>query len=284
MPKVSYSQYSMWANCPQKYKLHYIDGHGKFTSNIHTVFGSSVHDTIQHFLDVMYNVSKKQALTIDLDKLLYKQLIENFTSAKQKEGIEPCTKEELQEFYEQGVAILEWFKKKITKLYSKRGYELVAIEFPINYKIREGLSFIGFIDVLLKDLATQELVIIDLKTSTRGWSKYQKSDRTKTAQLVLYKKFYSEKYDVPLDKIRVEYQIMRRKLWESEYPIPRISKFVPPSGTPTINNTMKEFNNFIDSVFDENNEYKTDKEYECVKAKHCDWCEFRERKICPIWK
>lgn len=284
MPKVSYSQYSMWAGCPQKYKLHYIDGHGKFTSNIHTIFGSAAHDTIQHFLDVMYNVSKKQAMEIDLNSLLHERLIVNFKEAKEKEGEPPCTQEELGEFYEDGVEILKWFKKKIGKLYSKRGYELVAIEFPLNYQIREGLNFIGFIDILLKDLATQKLIIIDLKTSTRGWSKYQKNDRVKTSQMILYKKFYSEKYDVPIDKIQVEYQIMRRKLFEAPYPIPRISKFVPPSGTPTVNKAMDGFYEFIDEVFDEDNNYKTDKEYEPVKGKHCDWCEFKERKLCPLWK
>ena len=45
--------------------------------------------------------------------------------------------------------------------------------------------------------------------------------------MLLYKKFYSEKYEIPLDKIKVEYQILKRKISENfEYPIPRISKFV----------------------------------------------------------
>ena len=50
--------------------------------------------------------------------------------------------------------------------------------------------------------------------------------------MLLYKKFYSEKYEIPLDKIKVEYQILKRKISENfEYPIPRISKFVP-NGKP----------------------------------------------------
>ena len=39
-------------------------------------------------------------------------------------------------------------------------------------------------------------------------------DKTKTAQLVLYKKFFSEQYGYPLDRIQVRYFIVKRKLWE----------------------------------------------------------------------
>ena len=44
-------------------------------------------------------------------------------------------------------------------------------------KVKEGVNFVGFIDVLLKDKTTQDYIIIDLKTSTRGWNKYQKPIR-----------------------------------------------------------------------------------------------------------
>ena len=70
MARVSYSQYSMWSSCPQQYKLNYIDKLGESSGNIHTIFGTAMHETIQHFLDVMYNVTKKQAMEIDLDLLL----------------------------------------------------------------------------------------------------------------------------------------------------------------------------------------------------------------------
>ena len=112
-------------------------------------------------------------------------------------------------------------------------------------EVKEGVHFIGFIDVLLKDKTTQNYIIIDLKTSTRGWNKYQKTDKVKTSQMLLYKKFYSEKYDIPLDKIKVEYQILKRKINEDyEFPIPRISKFVPLNGKPSVNNEMERFYEF----------------------------------------
>ena len=102
MARVSYSQYGMYSTCQEQYKLNYIDKLGTSSANIHTIFGSAMHETIQHFLDVMYNVTKKQALQLDLEKMLYKQMVDHFKkeSDKMDEGMYPCKKEEFGEFFE----------------------------------------------------------------------------------------------------------------------------------------------------------------------------------------
>lgn len=285
MAKVSYSQYSMWTSCPQQFKLNYIDKLGESSANIHTIFGSAMHEVIQHFLGVMYGITKKQAMELDLEMMLKDKLVEHFTQEKEKltEGT-PCTREELEEFFGDGRQILQFFKKKIDTLYTKSGFELVAIEMPLNAQIKEGVHFIGFIDIVLKDVSSGEIIIVDLKTSTSGWNKYQKADKVKTSQMLLYKKFYSEKYDIPLDKIKVEYQILKRKLIEStEYNIPRISKFIPPHGKPSVNLAWKGFMEFVDTVYDDGGLIRTDN-FPTNKGKACNWCEFKTRKLCPIWQ
>ena len=217
--------------------------------------------------------------------MLYNQMVEHFKkeSEKMDEGMYPCKKEELGEFFEDGKKILSYFTKKLDKLYTKSGYELKAIEQRLNFEVKPGVHFIGFIDVLLKDKTTQNYIIIDLKTSTRGWNKYQKADKVKTSQMLLYKKFYSEKYDIPLDKIKVEYQILKRKINEDyEFPIPRISKFVPANGKPSVNNAWKGFTNFVDSVFGEDGEI-IQTVFPHNKGNHCKWCEFKERGLCSAW-
>lgn len=286
MAKVSYSQYGMYSTCQEQYKLNYIDKLGTSSANIHTIFGSAMHETIQHFLTVMYEVTKKQALQLDLEKMLYNQLVEHFNKENEKmeDGMYPCTKEELGEFFEDGKLILTYFRNKLDKLYSKSGFELLAIEQRLNAEIKPGVHFIGFIDVLLKDKTTGEVIIIDLKTSTKGWSKYQKNDKVKTSQMLLYKKFYSDKYDIPLDKIKVEYQILKRKIFEgADYPIPRISKFVPANGKPSVNRAWKGFSEFVDSVFKEGGDF-IEREFPPTKGRQCDWCEFKTRKLCSLWK
>ena len=51
MARVSFSQYSMWSSCPQHYKLQYIDKLSESTSNIHLVFGTAMHETLQEYLE-----------------------------------------------------------------------------------------------------------------------------------------------------------------------------------------------------------------------------------------
>ena len=54
------------------------------------------------------------------------------------------------------------------------------------------------------------------------------SDKSKTDQLLLYKNFFSLEKDIPLDKIDVEYFIVKRKLYEKvDFPQKRVQTFTP---------------------------------------------------------
>jgi hypothetical protein len=284
MAKVSFSQYSMWSSCPHQYKLNYIDKLGESSSNIHTIFGTAMHETIQHYLSVMYGVSKKQADEINMDKLLLEKMREAYKGEadKMSEGT-PCTQIQLEEFYGDGRRILAWLNKHMHKFYSKSGFELVGIEIPLNASIKEGVHFIGFIDIVMRDLASNEIIIIDLKTSTMGWNQYQKADKMKNSQILLYKKYYSELFNIPLQKIKVEYQILRRKLPEdSAFPVPHVSKHVPAHGSPSVKKVYDEFMEFINTVFDDGGGFK-DIEFPKVPGaakKNCKFCEFGNRGIC----
>jgi len=284
MAKVSFSQYSMWSSCPHQYKLNYIDKLGESSSNIHTIFGTAMHETIQHYLSVMYGVSKKQADEINKDKLLLEKMREAYKSEadKMSEGT-PCTQIQLEEFYGDGRRILQWLDKHMHKFYSKSGFELVGIEIPLNATIKEGVHFIGFIDIVIRDLASNEIIIIDLKTSTMGWNQYQKADKMKNSQILLYKKYYSELFNIPLQKIKVEYQILRRKLPEdSAFPVPHVSKHIPAHGSPSVKKVYDEFMEFINTVFDDGGGFK-DIEFPKVPGaakKTCKFCEFGNRGIC----
>jgi hypothetical protein len=274
----------MWSSCPYQYKLNYIDKLGESSSNIHTIFGTAMHETIQHYLSVMYGVSKKQADEINKDKLLLEKMREAYKSEAEKmsEGT-PCTQIQLEEFYGDGRRILQWLDKHMHKFYSKSGFELVGIEIRLNATIKEGVYFIGFIDIVIRDLASNEIIIIDLKTSTMGWNQYQKADKMKNSQILLYKKYYSELFNIPLQKIKVEYQILRRKLPEdSAFPVPHVSKHIPAHGSPSVKKVYDEFMEFINTVFDDGGKFK-DIEFPKVPGaakKNCKFCEFGNRGIC----
>ena len=110
-----------------------------------------------------------------------------------------------------------------------------------------------------------------------GWNQYQKADEMKNSQILLYKKYYSELFNIPLNKIKVEYQIMRRKLPEdSAFPIPYMSKHVPSNGAPSVTKAYDKFMNFVNTVFEDGGTYK-DIPFPKVPGtnkKNCKYCEF----------
>ena len=282
MKKISYSQYSQWAVCPHKWKLNYIDELRTFKGNIHTLFGSAMHDVLQTYLTVMYNDTIKMADALPLASMLlhrmkkyYKEIVEDL------HGEEVSSQEEMQEFYEHGLAIIEWFVKKRGMYFNKKGYELVGIEVPIDYDLPNKIKFVGYIDVLIYDTVREKYKIIDIKTSTMGWNKWAKADKTKTDQLLLYKQFYGKQNDIPLDKIDVEYFIVKRKLYDKvDWPQRRVQTFTPANGTPSINKVTNNIQSFIDECFIDgkyNKEHIYRKE---ASKKNCRFCEFNQTEYC----
>jgi len=284
MARVSFSQYNMWSSCPQQYKLSYIDGLSQSTSNIHSVFGSAMHETLQEYLSRCLRISKSQADKNMDTKEFLKEKMREFFVKESNDGANPiCSKEELVEFLEDGYLILDYFQKSknFNNFFSLKDDELVAIEQPINTKILEHVNFMGFIDFIVRSKTTGRYRITDFKTSTKGWSKYQKSDPIKNSQILLYKKFYAELIGISTDIIDVEFIILKRKVAEVEdFTIPRISKHVPASGKPSINKAWKGFSEFVESVFDSEGKYRTNLEYPKKPSKLCGWCEFFDRGLC----
>ena len=282
MKKISYSQYNQWVTCPHKWKLNYIDELRQFTDNIHTMFGTSMHEVLQTYLTVMYNDTAKMADALPLDKMLLHRMKTNYTDIMQRNGGEVfCEQSDMEEFYKHGLNILDWFKKKRGMYFSKRGYELVGGEVPIKYDMSNGIKFIGFMDVVIYDTVRDKYKIIDIKTSTMGWNKWAKADKNKTDQLLLYKQFYGAQNDIALDKIDVEYFIVKRKLYEKvDFPQRRVQTFTPANGKPSINKVINNLNKFINESFIDG-EYNTEHIYiKNPSKKNCRFCEFNQTEYC----
>lgn len=249
---ISYSQFALWCQCPYSWKLQYVDKALPWTDNIHTLFGTSMHEVLQEYIKVMYTDSIKEADKLILHEELEDRLKKNFMEIKMRNGGEDfCSKDEMTEFYNDGLRILEFFKRKRADYFSKKGYELLGIETMLNYDLPNNLKFKGFIDLIIKDNIRNRIKIIDIKTSSWGWNKYQKADKNKTDQLLLYKSFYSKQHDVPLDRIDVEYFIVKRKLYENtDFPQKRVQKFIPANGKPSINKVIQRLQHFMEECYD----------------------------------
>ena len=279
--RISYSQISLFNECPQHWKLRYVDKISKTESNIHLIFGTAMHEVLQTYLEVMYNDSIKNADNLNLEEMLRDKLIEQFKIAEQEDGKPPCTKEEIGEFYKDGVAIIDFFRKKRNEYFSKRGYKLVGCEVPIEVDLHKNIKIVGYLDIVILDEIRNTIKIYDIKTSTRGWNKWMKKDENKTQQLLLYKQFYSKQYNHPIENIEVEYFIVKRKLWEEAlFPQKRVQKFSPASGTVSMNKVAKKLNTFMTEAFDEVGEYTPDGLKPTPSKKACRFCEFNQTEYC----
>ena len=262
--------------------FNYIDELSEYTDSIHTLFGTSMHEVLQTYLTVMYNDTIKVADALPMEKMLLHRMKTNYTQIMERNGGEVfCEQEDMEEFYNHGLLILEWFKKKRNMYFSKKNYELVGIEVPIEYELSNNIKFIGYMDVVLHDTFRDRYKIIDIKTSTMGWNKWAKADKNKTDQLLLYKQFYGKQHDIPLDKIDVEYFIVKRKLYENvDFPQRRVQTFTPANGTPSINKVMNNLNQFLDESFIEG-EYNVEHTYiKQPSKKNCRFCEFNQTEHC----
>ena len=280
MGRISYSQISMYSECPLHWKLNYVDKLKVSESNIHLIFGSAMHEVLQKYLEIMYYDSAKNADLLNLDEMLRDKLIEQFKIAEEEDGKAPCTKEELTEFFDDGILIIDFFKKRRNQYFSKRDWELIGCEVPIDVDLKNNIKIIGYLDVVMRHIPTDSIKIIDIKTSTMGWNKWMKKDENKTQQLLLYKQFYSKQYDHPIERIDVEYFIVKRKLYEKAmFPQKRVQKFVPASGKPSMNKVNGRLLKFVNEAFTEEGKQKNDM-IATPNKKACKWCEFKGTKHC----
>ena len=283
MGRISYSQLSMFSECPLRWKLNYIDKITESEPSIHLLFGTAMHEVIQTWLEVLYNDSVKNANKLNLEQRLHDKMMELFKKGKEEYGKNPCTLEEMREFFQDGVDILDFLKKRRADYFSKRGYKLIGCEVPINVDLKKNVNIVGYLDLVILDEFHNTIKIYDIKTSTMGWNKWMKKDENKTQQLLLYKQFYSKQYNHPIDKIDVEYFIVKRKLYENAmFPQKRVQKFSPASGTVSMNKVANRLNTFLDLAFDDEGNRISENIIPTPSKKSCKWCEFKNTQYCNV--
>lgn len=274
---ISFSQFQMYYNCPHQWYLTYVRKLKPYEPSIHTLFGTSMHEVIQSWLTEMYTKNIKKANELNLIELLDERLRKNFKKeaylCKSKHFTNP---KDMEEFFYQGCDILDYLQKKRKDYFTYRGNYLAGIEVPIVYPLRENVYFKGYIDVIMYNEALDRFTIYDLKTSTRGWSDYQKKDEIKLAQLRLYKHFFCQTFDIPEKNVDVEYLILKRLLPEDPMWTPKqIQRFVPTHGKRKVKEAVERLYNFVDDCFTEDGEYK-DKNYtKDASASNCKFCFFK---------
>lgn len=282
---ISYSQFSIYNQCPQRWALQYIENNKIFSSTIHTVFGTAIHSVIQHYLTVMYDQSGAAADNEDLIGMFEQHFISEYRNQCIKNNNQHFSNpEEMREFFEDGVNILNFFKKKKSEYFSKRGWYLVGCEVPISLLIHDkfpNVIYNGFLDIVLYHEPTNTFEIIDIKTSTHSWNQEQKKNKIKHYQLLLYKYFFSQQFNIPVNNINIKFFILKRKLHENiEYPQSRIQEFIPPSGKNSMKQGLNILNKFIEDTFNPDGSY-LDKKHIATPNDNCKYCPFYKVYLCP---
>ena len=279
---VSYSQFSLYAKCPHRWELDYLQNRRVYEQSIHTIFGTAFHTTLQNYLTVMYNESVKKADEIDLPKYLQEQIFSEYQTAIEKNGNKHFSDaKELSEFYLDGVEILKYVKRHRGVYFPSKNHRLIGIEMPLELQLKGNIGFKGFIDIVILDERDGFVKIWDIKTSTAGWNKYQKADQTKTAQLILYKEFYAKQYGFDVDRIDVEYLIVRRKINEAAEFVPkRVQLFSPASGKVTRNKIGKLFQDFLDNCFTAEGDYNEKGNFPAIETSACKYCPYANSDLC----
>jgi PD-(D/E)XK nuclease superfamily len=277
---ISYSQFSMYSSCQYQWYLAYVKKHKVFKPGIHLVFGTSLHEVLQEYLSVMYNESGKAADSMDLNSMLKERLSSNYKEEKENFGSHFSTPEELKEFYEDGVSILEWFKKHRAKYFSIKNSKLIGVEVPLLMPVTEknpNVLMVGYIDLIMYEKNTDSYTVYDIKTSTRGWGDKEKKDKTKLSQVLFYKRFFSKKMGVPEEKIEVKFFICRRKIFEeAQFPMHRIQEFIPAQGKKKVNDAYESLEKFISECFTEKAKYNTERNYS-KNTSSCKYCPFSDK-------
>jgi hypothetical protein len=280
---ISFSQFLMFNQCPHKWALQYRDGHYTSESSIHMTFGTAIHSVLQNYLDTLYNISIKAADEINLEEEFEEALRNQYKIDYEKnKKTHFSSSEQLREFFEDGLGILSWLRRNKGKYFSKRGWYIAGCEIPIVLSPNNAYNNViykGFLDVVLYHEPTNKIKIIDIKTSTRGWKDKEKTDEVKNMQLILYKKFFSDQFNFPVDNIDIEYFIVKRKLHGNpDYPDPRVQLHVPASGKIKLGRAISKLNEFITLAFQKDNSY-TERELLANPSKfNCTYCPFKNQK------
>lgn len=282
---VSYSQFAEFSRCPLSWKLSYIDRLRTKDSSIHTIFGDSIHNVIQHWVKVMYTESIKAANALDFDVMLMSELKGNYVKAVEQSGEHFSTKDELAKFYVDGLATLKWLRSKRTRYFDVKNEILVGIEVPLQIKLI-GCTFTAYLDLVLRNKVSKRIKIVDFKTSNKGWNDYNKQDQTKVDQLLLYKSFYAKQYNIDPEMIDVEFIILKRKVNEqSEFPQYRVQVFRPSQGKISFTKAVQRFDKFVESCFLPDGTFNTAYSYiarKGIDGKYCNFCQYKDNHaLCP---
>ena len=255
---ISFSELKMWAECPWKHRLVYVDKIKKFVGNEFTAFGSALHSLCEHAIvesiqDDEYDEFFEHSFEKEIAKLLVK-------------GAE-FDQKLVDDMLLQARILSPQIIPEVIKHFE--GYEVYSVEEMLYEEIKDFKTdhkFKGYIDLVIKT-PDNKYHIIDWKTCSWGWDAKKKSDKLVTYQLTLYKKFFCQKHNIDPLLVETHFALLKRTAKKNNVEIFRVT-----SGPRKTRNAVDLLTRGI----------KTIKSGLKIKNRNsCTYCEFNNTSHCP---
>ncbi len=263
---VSFSEIKCWKECSWRHKLTHIDKIDVFKPSPYLDFGTAVHEGCETLLENK---------TVDKKKLL-----NDIETAWEKNGFDDPAWVEQQPGWFKYQPVDTW-KEWASNMWDDvlpfldetfPGWQVIKAEEPLYEDIDNTfVKFKGYIDAVIvaPDSRNKDKVwIIDWKTAqSYGWRREKKQDILMTAQLMLYKYFWSRKHNVPLSDIRCGFILLKRGGKPGN-----VCELVTVSvGPKSIDRATKMMNSMIKAV---------SKRFYLKNRNSCKFCDFKDTEYC----
>jgi len=209
---ISYSEWRNWHICPHYHKLTYIDKVTQFEGNIFTAFGKAMHTVCEFTLTSPseYRQSGK------IESLIAEQFVKELKSLPRPARQDAKDNFDLKEWLQAGRDIIPDLYRCLADKFGKLGedWEVLKAEeqlyVPITEFTEAEKNFKGFIDLVVYSRKDEKVHLIDWKTCSWGWKREKKNDKILAYQLVFYKHFYAQKYEVDPKDVDCHFVLLKR--------------------------------------------------------------------------
>ena len=261
MPHISFSELKNWQKCPYYHKLVHIDKLKGFEGNVHTAFGSAVHDVCERIMLDGHHEGSEHLFEINFLKELQS------LPAKIKAKLD---KKLVSEMRQQGKEIVPLALDAMGEYFGS--YEVISTEERLMESIKEfaehEFMFKGFIDLVVKT-DNNKYHIIDWKTCSWGWDSRRKTEPMTTYQLTFYKHYFAIKHRIDPADIETHFALLKRSAKTD-----RVELFRVTSGNIKTNNAINLLARALYNITHKNfvkNRLSCEKPFKCefYGTKHC---------------
>lgn len=250
-PHVSFSEVSTWVGCSYRHKLQQIDKVPVVEEpSPFPEYGTACHAVTEHYIN-----------TKELDVSIATNHIKEVWQRDNLDDVDGWCKQAEESLVDVPAFMDETFP----------GWEAIEAEHQLYEKIDElPHAFKGYIDAIITVPGRggkKKYWIIDWKTSSWGWNRMKRDDKTVQSQIILYKNFWCKKTGINPRDVSCGFILLKRAAKAGAHcELIKVS-----AGPVATERSLKVVNNMV----------KTVKKGIAIKNRFsCEYCEFKDTEHC----